>query len=202
MVPGFTTESREARGAGLRADFALSMLTSGTTGRAKRVAIGYAELGPSKLGKLTRGLLVKADDQGKALPCGPSAPAGHDVGAFVIDQRAWALCEWRIASGKFREYDGLEQVREAKDFVLAPELGREAYLALERSATTFGHVRAGERWQHAARVVGDVTGEPTYGCKLPVDDLRWFNPGTTVPAGGYDYQNIRTQYSLGQQNAE
>ena len=25
------------------------------------------------------------------------------------------------------------------------------------------------------------------------------NPGTTVPAGGYNYQNMRTQYSLGQQ---
>src|SRR5262249_52397226 len=25
------------------------------------------------------------------------------------------------------------------------------------------------------------------------------NPGTTVPAGSYDYQNVRTRYSLGQQ---
>ena len=107
--------------------------------------MGYAELGPSKLGKLARGLLVQFDAEGKPLDCGPTPPAGHEVGAFVIDQRAWALCEWRIATGKLRAYEGIEQVREAKDFVLAPELGREAYLALARSTSTFGHVRAGAR---------------------------------------------------------
>lgn len=142
--------------------------------------MGYAELGPSKLGKLARGLLVQFDAEGKPLDCGPTPPAGHEVGAFVIDQRAWALCEWRIATGKLRAYEGIEQVREAKDFVLAPELGREAYLALARSTSTFGHVRAGARWQRAARVVSDPSGLPQYGCKLAVDDLRWFNPGTTV----------------------
>src|SRR6185503_13322838 len=142
------------------------------------------ELAPTKLGKLTRGLLVKLDPEGKPAECGPRPPGGHEVGAFVLDQRAWALCEWRIApnypKGKLRAYEGIEQVREAKDFTLAPEFGREAYLALERTTSTFGHVRAGAVWQRGARVVGDPTGEPQYGCKLPVDDVRWFNPGTTV----------------------
>ena len=142
--------------------------------------VGYAELGPSSLGKLARGLLVKTDPDGKPLACGPSVPWGHDVGAYVIDQRAWALCEWRIATSALRAYEGIEQVREAKDFLLGPELGREAYLALERTTSTFGHVRAGARWQHAARLVAEPTGEPQYGCTLPVDDVRWFNPGTTV----------------------
>ncbi|MSR61107.1 MAG: hypothetical protein EXS08_01495 [Planctomycetes bacterium] len=142
--------------------------------------IGYAELGPTKLAKLSRGLLVKPGADDKPSSCGPTPPTNHDIGAFVIDQRAWALCEWRIASEKFREYQGIEQVREAKDFVLGTEFGREAFLALERTTTPHGHVRAGERWQRAARVTGDSEGEPQYGCSLPVDDLRWFNPGTTV----------------------
>lgn len=142
--------------------------------------VGYGELGPTRLGRLVRGLLVKTDADGEPADCGPAPDQDHEVGAFVIDQRAWALCEWRIATGTLRAYEGLEQVREARDFVLAPELGREAYLALERTTSTFGHVRAGAHWQHAARVVGDAEGEPQYGCKLPVDDLRWFNPGTTV----------------------
>ncbi len=146
--------------------------------------MGYAELEPTKLGKLVRGLLVKLDADGKPPECGPRPPGPHEVGAFVLDQRAWALCEWRIApnypKGKLRAYEGIEQVREAKDFVLAPEFGREAYLALERTTSTFGHVRAGAVWQRWVRVVGDPAGEPQYGCKLPVDDLRWFNPGTTV----------------------
>ncbi len=142
--------------------------------------VGYAELGPTRLGRLARGLLVKTDPDGKPADCGPSVARDHEVGAFVIDQRAWALCEWRIATGTLRAYEGIEQLREARDFVLAPELGREAYLALERTTSSFGHVRAGARWQHAARVVGDASGQPQYGCKLPVDDLRWFNPGTTV----------------------
>ncbi len=142
--------------------------------------VGYAELAPTQLLRLARGLLVKTDADGRPVDCGPTAPVGHEVGAFVLDQRAWALCEWRIATGTLRAYEGIEQVREAKDFVLAPELGREAYLALARTTSTFGHVRSGARWQRAARMVGDPSGIPQYGCRLPVDDLRWFNPGTTV----------------------
>ena len=124
--------------------------------------VGYAELAPDKLTKLTRGLLVKVDDAGKPLECGPRPPTSHEVGAFVIDQRAWALCEWRFApnypNGKLRAFEGIEEVREAADFMLAKELGREAYLALERTTSTFGHVRAGAVWQRAVRVLGDPTG--------------------------------------------
>jgi hypothetical protein len=146
--------------------------------------IGYAELTGTKLGKLARGLLVKLDEKGEPLECGPSPPRSHEVGAFVLDQRAFALCEWRMrtsaARGELGAYESIEEVREAGDLLLGPELGREAYLALERTTSTFGRVRAGARWQRAVRLLGDPQGEPQYGCRLPVDDLRWFNPGTTV----------------------
>lgn len=142
--------------------------------------IGYAELDAARLARLTRGVLVKTDADGKPVECGPSPPRAHDVGAFVLDQRAFALCQWRIATGTLRAYEGLEEVREAGDFLLGPELGREAYLALGRAASTFGQVRAGARWQEPARVLADPAGEPPYGCRLVVDDARWFNPGTTV----------------------
>jgi hypothetical protein len=63
-------------------------------------------------------------------------------------------------------------------------------------------------------VVQDKTLEATFNTEFQRGDFWSFNysrnyellptrfiinPGTTVPAGGYNYQNLRTQYSLGQQ---
>jgi len=105
--------------------------------------IGYGERTAGKLGRLQRGLLAgayekaadaaepakktsgtqtsgstkssgePAAEEAPAFECGPQLPSAHDIGAFVIDQRAFALCEWRIAGGELRAYDGIEQVREA-----------------------------------------------------------------------------------------
>jgi hypothetical protein len=146
--------------------------------------LGFAGVEGQKLLQLQRGLLVKLDAEGKASECGPTPPLPHEIGAFVLDQRAFALCEWRtaqdLAGGRLRAYESIEELREAEEFMLGPGLGRDAYLALARTTSAFAHERAGSVWQRPARVVGEPGGEPQYGCKLPVDDARWFNPGTTV----------------------
>ncbi len=142
--------------------------------------VDYRELAPARFGKLTRGLMVKTDPAGEPCACGPQPAGAHPLGAHVIDQRAWAIPEWRVAAGGWRELDRLETVLEAADFALAGELGREAYLALERTTSVHAGVRAGARWQRPVRVTGTIEGDPTYGCRIPVDEVRWFNPGTTV----------------------
>lgn len=140
--------------------------------------VHYVSREGTKLLGLTRGLLHESGAVGAT--CGPQPAAEHDIGAYVIDQRAWALCEWRLQKDDVRAYDGIEQVREARTHMLGGELGREAFLALERHASPYAHVRAGARWQRAVRLVAPVGGLPDYGCELTLDDVRWFNPGTTV----------------------
>ncbi|MEQ1891914.1 MAG: hypothetical protein ABL998_05175 [Planctomycetota bacterium] len=140
--------------------------------------VHYTQRDGAKLTGLTRGLLHESGTEGAT--CGPQPAADHDLGAYVIDQRAWALCEWRLVEGDVRAYDGIEELREARTHMLGPELGRDAYLALERSASAYAHVRAGARWQRAVRMLAPVGGAPDYGCELALDDTRWFNAGTTV----------------------
>jgi len=145
----------------------------------ERELVAYTRRDGAKLVGLTRGLLSEAGEAG-ATSCGPQPAAPHDVGAYAIDQRAWALCEWRLTADGVRAYEGIEDLRRAKDSMLGPGLGREAYLALERSASAHGHVRAGAQWQRPVRMLGSVGGAPQYGCELVLDDVRWFNAGTTV----------------------
>ncbi len=142
--------------------------------------VAYAELGPSKFSRLTRGLLVKTTPEGAPCGCGPQPAGAHALGAHVVDQRAWAIAEKRIARGEFQAFDRIESVREAAELAIAGDLGREAFLALERTASAHGGVRAGLRWQRAVRVTGQIGGDPPYGCQIPIDEGRWFNPGTTV----------------------
>lgn len=180
-----------ARLTGRSGDKDLALEVSGTEGflaegvvRVDDEWIAFGELEPTKLLRLQRGLLVVLDADGEPAECGPRPPQAHEIGAFVLDQRAYALCEWRSAAdlpgGRLRRYESLEEVRAAEGFMLGPGLGRDAYLALARTTTPFGRERAGAVWQRPARVIGEPQGEPQYGCRLALDDLRWFNPGTTV----------------------
>ena len=142
--------------------------------------VGYGESTPASLGNLTRGVMQSMDESGSALSCGPQGPMGHALGATVIDQRAWAIAEWRIAGETLRSFAAVEEARDAQEFALAEEIGDRALEALLRTTSVHAGVRAGAVWQHAARVVGKIGGEPEYGCSVPVDDARWFSPGTTV----------------------
>jgi len=153
--------------------------------------LAYTRRDGAKLVGLTRGLLSETGEAGTT-SCGPQPAAPHDIGAYVIDQRAWALCEWRLTADGVRAYEGIEDLRQAKERMLGPGLGREAYLALERTASAHARVRAGARWQRAVRMLGSVGGAPQYGCELVLDDVRWFNAGTTVRIS----DGTNTEYAL------
>lgn len=148
--------------------------------------IAYGEVDGSNFKKLARELNVLRDADGNAYPCGPRPKADQDLGEAVIDERAWAVARWRIAGAdELRGYDAIEQVGEAAQALLrALKIpGSEIWdgvAVLERTTTVFAGVRGGATWQHAARLVGKVEAGPQNGCRLQVDGIRWFNPGTTV----------------------
>jgi hypothetical protein len=139
--------------------------------------VGYAEITGSAFGKLTRGLLCKVQTEE---PCGPQPATGHELGTFALDQRAFAVAEWRIATGELRSFGGIERLREAGELAIAARSdARRTWRSNARRACTRPWALV-DAWQRGARLVADVEGEPAQGCKLTVDDLRHFNPGTTV----------------------
>ena len=145
--------------------------------------IGFAERKPAVLGGLTRELGVKYDAELMPLPCGPNVKSNHDMGSFVIDQRAFAIPDWRLRAGEpgaLARFDAIEQVARCVEFAMAGELGDDFVPALERTTTVYGDVGAGARWFHGVKLMGEVQGKPDYGCVLPIEDARNFNQGTTV----------------------
>ncbi len=161
-----------------------------------RELVAYAEHDGARLQKLARGLGVKRDSDGQALACGPQPPHDHPVGAYVIDQRAYAIPLWRMLQrsragspvgspvgsmgGEIAFFDSVEQAAEAIPFAMAETLGPDALALLDRATSVHAGIGAGPRWERGARLTGDPRGEPAHGCELPVDDARFFNAGTTV----------------------
>ncbi|MCZ6597237.1 MAG: type II secretion system protein GspK, partial [Planctomycetota bacterium] len=142
--------------------------------------IGYTGIEGHDLTGAVRGLGVELDDEGNPLPCGLRPPAGYPSSVLVIDQRAWALCNWRIFTpdGELKPFDSIEQVREAQELVMAGTLGPEALNILQRSATVYSGVQGGAVWQRPTRLVTAVVGAMT--SSIQVADARWFNAGTTI----------------------
>ncbi len=154
---------------------------SGTN--AERELVSYSELGGSSFAELVRGLAVNLDGDGNPEECGPRPAHAHAVGAYVLDQRAFAIPLWRMAKGKRGELgvlDSIEQAAEAAPFAIAETLGPDALATLARTASAHASLGSGARFARGARLLGDAEGKPDHGCELRVDDTRSFNAGTTV----------------------
>ncbi|HIG11140.1 MAG TPA: hypothetical protein EYG30_06770 [Planctomycetes bacterium] len=140
--------------------------------------IHYGKIEGNLLMDLERGLGVQYDIDDNPLP-GPRPAGDHGVGKNVLDQRAFALVEWRLFEGDLREFDSVERLAEADAFALAEDgIGAENLARLRRLGTVFGGVAAGPRWQRAARMVSGATRELTG--HVRVDSSRWFNSGSTI----------------------
>lgn len=119
---------------------------------------------------------------------GPLPTSSHGIGTPVVDQRAYAPVLWRLESidDEPRAWESLERLPECAGFALAAATDpsgagvmRENLLRrLRELGTTHGGLRAGVRWQRAARLTTKVEGGKDG--RLRVDDARWFNPGATV----------------------
>jgi len=98
--------------------------------------IHYGKLGDGELVDFQRGVLGPATAQD--WHGGPSPPADHGNGAPVIDQRAFAPALWRTNSsdGEMRRFGALEELRFAKDFVLAGAVTDDASSASSASRAT------------------------------------------------------------------
>jgi hypothetical protein len=120
---------------------------------------------------------------------GPRPPSLHDAGAPVLDQRAFALCAWRLhgPDSRLRTLSAVEELADAGSHVLARMTGGDAAAPvwnadvlrpLVAHGTVHGGLRAGPMWQHAARLTSPVQGGKDG--KITVDCSRWMNPGTTI----------------------
>jgi type II secretory pathway pseudopilin PulG len=129
--------------------------------------------------QLQRGLGSSVDKDGNPDPCLPKPPQNHPRVAIAMDQAALAIPLWRLqGSGELRAFDGPEQARDAETLMLGGGWPASAWQTLARFTTVYGGVRAGAEWQAVTRVTGDLVGGTD--CVVPIEDGRWFAPGTTV----------------------
>lgn len=142
--------------------------------------IGYTGLEGSTFQGCIRGLGVETDAEGDPLPCGPRPPQTRPRNRPIVDQRAYALAQWRIwtPDGTLRTYDSFEHIREAQGLVMAGELGPDAMEQLRRTTTVHAGIQSGPEWQRATRVENAIQGG--IDCTLRLRDARWFSEGTTV----------------------
>lgn len=150
--------------------------------------VQYSKIVEGEVVQFTRGVL--GPPKGEEWRGGPRPPDAHDVGAPVLDQRAFTVPLWRIATadGRLRPFEALEELRQAGEFDLARVLSKKEGVRAEldaeelRPLLALGSVHAGTCagavWQHATRVVTPIQGRKDG--KLKVENYRWINPGSTV----------------------
>lgn len=150
--------------------------------------IRYGQLEDSHAVQLVRGVLGPPEKE--AWRGGPHEAIAHDPGEPVIDQRAFAPAQWRLASddGRLRNYAALEELRQAGAFQLASiteaktetaaDLDAALLEPLLRCGSVYSGVGAGAVWQHATRVSTQIIGGRDG--KLRVESNRWINCGSTV----------------------
>lgn len=189
---GLTTRLSEPLGA---EDAAIKV--TGTEGFSERGVLWvggelilYQERKPRSFGKLERGLGSSSED-GEAAP-GPLAPSSAPAGAPVMDQRAWALAQWRLQElGASDEPGGrveprglgsLDRLAEVGEYVIEGDWDAQLLAPLLASGAIFGGRSGGVVWMPPARSLRPIEGGKTD--TLVVDDPRWFNPGTTVRVHG------------------
>ena len=129
---------------------------------------------------LTRGVGAFEDDDGKWSTDGPLPPIQHGVGDHAIDQRAYALPLWRIATAGtgLRGLDAFEQLAELDDFALEGSIDPALRARMRELGTVHGDIAAGRTWQRPTRLLSGVTPFETYTIRVAED--RWFAEGTTV----------------------
>jgi type II secretory pathway pseudopilin PulG len=143
-----------------------------------RELVGYAEVDGGTFRRLQRGLGALFDADGNPLPCGPQPAGDHPAGEPVIDQRAFAPVDWRSgAGGTLRNFEAREHVRLSAERALGG-LDEDALRLFEEGLSAHAGLRAGPLWQRPVRVIDGLVGGQD--CDLPLDDNRWFNPGTLV----------------------
>ena len=150
--------------------------------------VRYEEIDGNKLVGVERGYGATYDADDNPLP-GPLPPVAQGVGATVMDQRGFALVEWRGMAGDVRSFDSLEMLEEVNRY--APPEGQlrtEHFESLERLGSVYGGVSAGQRWQRAARMTS--SGEPDVQGHIRVDSVRWFNAGSTIQIKGAGYTEL------------
>jgi len=142
----------------------------------------YGSISDGAFQDLERGLGVQMDDEGSPLPCGPIPPSTEPLplGSFVLDQRAFAIPMWRIASGELRALDSIEEIQDAEQFAMSEALGERAYNILKRTTSVHGGVRAGGAWQKPSRILEALGVDPGSRCGFQLTDGRWFSSGATV----------------------
>jgi len=136
--------------------------------------------------EFTRGVL--GPTEGSEWRGGPLPAVAHGIGTPVLDQRALAPALWRLASSddEPRAWESIERLPECATFALAAAtdpaglgvMGDESLRALREHGTAHGGIRAGQRWQRAARLTTKVEGGKDG--KFRVDSTRWMAPGSTV----------------------
>ncbi len=149
--------------------------------------IHYTQLEGSAFAGFTRAVLGPPNDTDWF--GGPRPNSSHDAGAPVLDQRAFALCAWRLdgSDGRLRALSAVEELADAGSHALARitggERGANVWNAdllrpLVTHGTVHGGLRAGPVWQHAARLTSSVEGGKDG--RIAVDCTRWMNPGATI----------------------
>ncbi|MFN0007718.1 MAG: hypothetical protein ACKVXR_07405 [Planctomycetota bacterium] len=166
--------------------------------------IRYSKLDGGTILEPVRGLLGPvAGPDGVEWRGGPRPPSGHDAGAPLLDQRAFAPALWRAAGpdGELRAFDSPGRLREAGVHALVAALGApekplgaepeadarppspagltdEALRPLLLHGSVHGGVRGGQLWQRPMRLTSQVKGgeDGILRCDTP----RWLNPGSTI----------------------
>jgi hypothetical protein len=121
--------------------------------------IRYGKLGDGELLNFQRGVLCPSGE--KDWRGGPTPPADHGNGAPVLDQRAYAPALWRLSSadGELHRFSSMEELRQARDFVLAAALVEDGSPA-PKSAEAATPARAGADTS-AAPTRDELWGEAT-----------------------------------------
>lgn len=166
--------------------------------------IRYSKLDGGTILEPVRGLLGPvATQEGVEWRGGPRPPSGHDAGAPVLDQRAFAPALWRAAGpdGELRAFDSPGRLAEAGVYALVAALGAtakplgeesdasarpatppgltdEALRPLHLHGSVHGGVRGGPVWQRPMRLTSGVKGGEDGILRL--DFPRWVNAGSTI----------------------
>lgn len=142
--------------------------------------IGYTGLTSNAFTGCVRGLGAELGSDGKPSECGPRPAHAVDANTVIVDQRAYALVQWRAwtPDAELRTFDAIEEVRAATSLIMAESLGDAAYDALEQAGTVYAGVGADPVWQHGARIRNKLRRNED--CALRLEGARWFNEGTTV----------------------
>ncbi|MFT5151518.1 MAG: hypothetical protein ACI841_001505, partial [Planctomycetota bacterium] len=142
--------------------------------------ITYESIEKSELRGVSRGVRTWRSEEWNSE--GPRPPSGHGLNVPVIDQRACALADWRLAfnDGALRAMDSEAQLDELQAFMGKGSLTEADLEILRDNTSVFGGVRGGQVWQRPERIIRDII-PGDFGVQyVEVQNPRWFGIGATV----------------------